>query len=201
MAGTMRLATSLCFAMFTITGCVGAPSPGGGGGDDDGGNNGGGDDDGNNGGGGETMAPSQYLSAVGMTECDEAFACKANFPTADGPFEEVFGPNAAACYQDAAGYYDPAKVQSSIMSGKLLFDGQAAAACIAGIGVPVCATYWTQGPAYPEACDEVMTGKVADGGACTIDFECANFEAFCDETTAKCTVDPGGARAGRRRRD
>ena len=123
-------------------------------------------------------------------DCDQAFACKASFPTNAGvTFEEAFGATASACYADGAEYYDAPAIQAAITAGKIDFDASAASACISGLSslaAPTCSTYWNEGPAYPNACGGVFTGKVADGAACTTDFECANPASYCEGT---CTAD------------
>ena len=137
--------------------------------------------------GGESMTAPAYFTALGKKECDDEFACMATFPASAGvTFTQEFGANATACYAEAAMYYDAAAVQASITAGRIAFDSASAAACIGGIPAPVCASYWTQGSQYPAACDKVLVGKVADGGACTIDLDCVKLESICDDTTKKC---------------
>lgn len=140
---------------------------------------------------GGSMTPAEFLTAMGRKDCDDAFACKANFPTDAGvTFAEAFGADANACYADAAQYYDANAVQASITAGKITFSGSAAKACVDGFKAPTCSTYWTQGPDFAAACETAMVGKVATGGACTNDFECASSENWCDDTTKKCAVPP-----------
>jgi hypothetical protein len=128
---------------------------------------------------------------MGMKDCDEAFACKASFPTTTGEtFDQAFGANAQACYADAAGYYMPQTLQSEIDAGKIHYDGVAAADCVAGITYPDCATYWQSGGNYPASCDMAMVGTIADGGACVVDFDCSNVMSVCDTTTMKCGPAP-----------
>ncbi len=156
-----------------------------------------GDNPGDNPGGTTTptsLSVADFLTGLGHKECDDAFTCKANFPTDQGvTFEQAFGADKNACYAEAATFYDPAAVQASIAAGKIDYDGTAAKTCLDGVGAPTCATYWTQGGNYPAACDTAMVGKVATGAACTNDFECAG-ENWCDDTTKKCAAIPAGAR-------
>ncbi len=87
-------------------------------------------------------------------------------------------------------------VEASITAGKITFDATAAGACVtglSGLAAPVCASYWNDGPAFPDACDSVFTGKIADGAACTNDFECTNAASICT-TAKKCGAAPAGAR-------
>lgn len=137
------------------------------------------------------------LEKVGQVECDQAFTCKASFPTDVGvTFEQAFGADQSACYADAAAYYDAAAVEAGITADRIGFDATAAADCLAGLSsaaAPVCTTFWTEGPAFPDACYTVFTGKVASGGACTIDFECSG-ELLCGDTSKTCEAAPAGAR-------
>jgi len=148
--------------------------------------------DGGGGGGGDSIAVADYLTRIGMQECDDAFACKATFPTDQGEtFDQAFGASVDACYTGAAQYYDAAAVEAAISGGTITYDGAAASACLAGIAAPNCATYWTEGPDGPAECDTALVGKVADGAACKIDFECSNLASVCAPTTMKCTADTG----------
>ena len=143
-----------------------------------------------------TLSVGDFLTAIGHKECDDAFTCKANFPTDAGvTFAQAFGANAQACYTDAAMYFNVTAIQASITAGKIAYDSAAAKQCIDGMGAPTCATYWTQGPNSPAACDTAMVGKVAAGAACTNDFECSG-DNICGDTSKKCEAAPQGARVG-----
>ena len=145
---------------------------------------------------GGSMTVGEFLTAMGKSECDDAFACKANFPADEGvTFADAFGATVNACYTDAASYYNATAIQASIAAGKIAFDGTAAKACVDGFKAPTCTTYWTEGPDLPVACDTAMVGKLATGAACTIDFECAG-ENWCDDTTKKCAPPPAGQARG-----
>lgn len=142
--------------------------------------------------GGSTMTAPQFLDAMGHKECDDAFACKASFPTDAGvTFAEAFGASTTECYAGAADYYDATAVQAGITAGKIAFDGTAAAACVASFSAPTCSAYWNDGPNFAAACDTALVGKVATGGACAIDFECSG-DNWCDEATSKCAPIPTG---------
>ncbi len=141
---------------------------------------------------GGSMTSAEFLTAIGHKDCDDAFTCKANFPTDAGvTFTEAFGANQTACYADAAQYYNATAVQAAITAGKIAFDGTAAKTCVDGFKAPTCSTYWTQGPDYVTACDTAMVGKVATGATCAVDFECAG-ENWCDDATKKCAPPPAG---------
>jgi hypothetical protein len=116
--------------------------------------------------------------------------CKANFPTDQGvTFEQAFGANAMACYADADMYNNVPAVEAAISGGKITWNQADATACLAGIMFPACATFWTAEPTAPAACNTALVGHVADGQACTVDFECSNASSYCDETSKKCTAD------------
>lgn len=141
---------------------------------------------------GTPLTATQFLDALGHKDCDDAFACKSNFPTDAGvTFAQAFGASTSECYAGAAQYYNATAVQAAITAGKIAFDGTAAATCVAGFSAPVCTTYWDQGPDFPAACDSAMVGKVATGAACTVDFECAG-DNWCDDSTKKCAPIPAG---------
>jgi len=176
-----------------VVAACGASTSGGGGGGSGSGGNGKGDGSGSGGGGG--LAVADFLTKIGMADCDQAFTCKSTFPTDQGvTFEQAWGATQSACYaaESPADYL--AKVGSEVSAGKIHYNASAAAACLAGITAPNCATLWTAGPAYPDACGTALVGTVADGGACVVDYDCSNLMSICIDTTSKCGPDPQGAR-------
>jgi hypothetical protein len=186
----VRRSVSFMYFGLTLIAACAADAPPGKGGNPGGGNPGGGDPGGGNPGGG-SMTATEFVAAMGKHDCDDAFTCKANFPTTQGTtFEQAFGASASACYTDAAGYYNAPAIEAAISKGTIVYDGAAAASCIAGIPAPNCATYWTAEPNWPASCDTAMVGKTADGGACTVDFECSSAQAMCDDTSKKCAPAP-----------
>ncbi len=173
--------------VLALTACAGSASSGGGRGSGSGSGSGGKGD-----GGGLTA--SQFLTRMGMSDCDQAFACKSTFPTDQGTtFEQVFGASQSACYADASPADELSKVASEISAGKIHFDANAAATCVAGITAPDCATLWTNGPTYPSACGTALVGTVADGGACVVDYDCSNVASVC-LMAGTCGPDPQGQR-------
>ena len=194
-----RLAMILLASASALAGCVGAaPDDSGNGtpsGPADNGNDNG-DDGTPDPGGPVDPGLAALLTAMGHSDCDDAFACKASFPSdAGGTFADAFGASATACYADSAGYYDPSTIQAQITAGKIMFNSSAAAMCVSGLAAaapPICSTYWTMGPSQPAGCATALVGTVASGGACVTDFECTG-ELYCDDTS-KCTAAPSGAR-------
>lgn len=203
----MSIRSILLASLCVMTACAAQLSPGGGnggGGTSGGGNSGGGDTGGSNGGGGNTgsggggtsggMTATQYLTQMEQKFCDEAFTCQASFPaTATETFADDFGASASECYADDAAYDMPDVVETEITAGKIHFDASAAASCITGLTFPACATFWTNGPTYPTACDTALVGTVADGGACVVDYDCSNLDSVCDQTAHTCGAAPAGA--------
>jgi hypothetical protein len=191
----MRRAFAIVVIVISATSCMvgedqGPATGGGGGGGHGGGGAGGGGGGGTGGGGTSTVA--SVLTSMDHAECDAAFTCKASFPTNQGvTFQQVYGANAAACYtQLASDYYDETAVQSSINAGKITFDASAGADCISGFAAapaPNCTDLWQNGPSFPGACGDALVGKVANGAACTNDFECS-LSAYCDSTSLLCTA-------------
>ena len=165
-------------------GSNGSPNPGGGGNPPPGG-------------GGGSMTATQYLTAMEMKYCDEAFSCQASFPTTTGvTFADEFGASASQCYSDGAAYDMPAQVEAEITAGKIHFDGAAAAACVAGISFGTCTDFWAgTGGTFPTACSTAMVGTVADGGACVVDYDCSSAQSVCDPTAHTCGPQAQGSGA------
>jgi hypothetical protein len=185
--------SAVVFGCLIVACGVGDPPSGGGGGGTGGGGGGGGDGSGSGGGGGgstDTSTLASFLHDMGKKFCDQAFTCKSSFPTDAGvTFEQAFGTSAMACYADADMYNNPTAVAAAISGGTIIWNPADAAACLAGITFPACAEYWMNGANEPAACATALVGKVADGGACVVDFECASVTSYCDPTSKKCTVD------------
>ena len=185
---TMRI---LVVLVAVLSACSASTSGGGGPGSGSGGK-GDGSGSGNGSGG---LTPADFLTKLGMVDCDQAFTCKSTFPTNMGvTFEQAWGASQSACYADESPADYLAKVGSEIAAGKIHYDAGAAAACLAGITAPNCATLWTNGPSYPSTCGTALAGTVADGGACVVDYDCSNLMSICIDTTMKCGPDPQGAR-------
>ena len=201
---TKRFAAVLFISL--VAACVGTPPDdtggdtggnggGTGGGDGTGGGNGSGSGSGSGTGGGNngSISATQFLAQIATKFCDQAFMCKANFPTDAGiTFAEAFGASSQECVSQAAAYDMPAKVEQQITAGKIKFDGAAAASCVAGLTFPACTTFWDTGPNAPASCETAMVGTVADGGACVVDYECTGETSYCE--ASKCTPDASGAR-------
>ena len=137
---------------------------------------------------GTSLTPSTFLTKLGNNECDEAFTCRASFPSSSNHhFEDEWGSTTDECYAGAAAYFMPADVEASVAAGKIKFDAGAAKACLSGIDYGSCSQFWQHGPQYPSACGSALVGTIADGGDCSNDFECAG-DDVCDSTDAVCTA-------------
>lgn len=142
------------------------------------------------GGGSQNMTATKFLEQINMKFCDEAFTCKASFPTDAGvTFEQEFGASQQACYSEGLAYYDPQAVEMQISAGKISFNATDAAACISGIAFSTCDSFWNGTDQFPSACSTALVGKVADGAACISHFECSSQASYCDETSNTCTAE------------
>lgn len=129
----------------------------------------------------DTIDSAEFLAALVNEECDRAFECKETFPSSATAFDDLFGADTAACKANLAEYYENTAVVRAIKAGTIAYDGKDAATCVHGLGAPSCATYWDEGLSYPDECATAMHGTIAAGGACTIDFECAD-DMVCEGT-------------------
>lgn len=183
---------SACTAELAPTG-GGAPTggnPGSGGTP----NPGGGTPPGGGGGGGGSMTATQYLTQMEMKFCDEAFTCKASFPTTQGvTFDQEFGTSASQCYSDGAAQDMPAQVEAEITAGKIHYDAAAAQACVTGLMFGACTDFWNgTGGTFPAECSTALVGTVADGGACVVDYDCSSAASVCDPTNHTCGAQAQG---------
>jgi hypothetical protein len=65
--------------------------------------------------------------------------------------------------------------KDSLAMGRIEYDGEAAADCIAEIGSLSCTEYGTsRNGDFPLECRPFLLPKVADGGGCTEDYECTS---------------------------
>ena len=129
----------------------------------------------------DSIDSAEFLAALVNEECERAFECKETFPSTTSAFDEAFGADTASCEAGLAEYYDNAAVITAIKAGTIEYDAKAAAACVNGLSAPSCDAFWDDGLAYPDECFTAMHGTIAAGGACTIDFECAD-DMLCEGT-------------------
>ncbi|MBL9012891.1 MAG: hypothetical protein JNL83_01875 [Myxococcales bacterium] len=141
-------------------------------------------------GGGSILTPTQYLTTLAMTQCDQLFACRMTYPNGDVEFVAAFGAAQTDCYDYAVGLFDPILLEGEVSKQRLSFDGAAAASCIAGFGEPDCTVFWTRDWQWGSACYQVFAGSVPDGGACAASMSCAHGGSVCDPATLRCGPPP-----------
>lgn len=138
-----------------------------------------------------TPAPqtaSDFIEEVAEQYCDECFRCQATYPGGANAFIRRFG-NRDACEDDAEDTFEPELVEQGIRNGRIVYNANAARACLEGIQYEQsCSTFWTSqtNPRVPAVCGTVLLGTVSIGGACVTDYECAASNALCDPTTKRC---------------
>jgi len=121
---------------------------------------------------GSALTGSQFVGQYDVVYCNAAFACAASFPGSAFEFTVDFGTSTSQCVQLAQQYDVPATIDADIASGLIDFDPTLGTACLAGLGYD-CATLWQQGLTNQATCAAAMIGKVPDGGACHVDWDCA----------------------------
>lgn len=183
---TRFLVPSLLLAASTLVGCMaGDPPPAGD--DTTPADDGTGDDNPSDG-----TGPAGFITEFASSECMEAHACKASFPTDAGvTFESVYGATESACETMALDYYQPDAVRTAVQNGTITFDRDAATQCLAGLDWGTCAQFWDGSSPLPPACGEALVGTVATGGQCDIDLECASDADWCGDSGA-CEAIPSG---------
>jgi hypothetical protein len=149
------------------------------------------------GGGGSGGVPLDNLGiALGEASCEKTFEC-CNATEIMEEFDgvEVNGQpitTEAQCEAFvgglATGFLVPG-LKASVEAGRAEYDGDAAAACMAVLREASCSTFSMEDAIVLEGtgCEQFIIPKVAQGGACTQDYEC---------TTDNCvgaTTEPGGA--------
>jgi hypothetical protein len=115
----------------------------------------------------ESIPLSEFDSRATKTLCDREVRC-GNYP------------DEASC---ESATFSELQIEADTAAGKVKYDGEAAASCLAAYGSLGCSAS-AAGPASPslnETCSHVFTGTIANGGACLIDEECAS--QSCDLST------------------
>ena len=152
------------------------------------------------GGGGSSVAIDQVGAKFAQASCAKIFACcdaaerTATFmnfnppPTTAAECEQTFGALLTLGFSSS---------QASVQAGRESYDGNAAGACIDTLTATACADL--HGTPVPSTCDQMLTGKVASGGACAQSDECSG-SAFCQGVTSGhvdgvCTTLPASGEA------
>jgi hypothetical protein len=136
------------------------------------------------------MTATDFVGALDHGGCDEAFTCMSSYPNnAPNTFASEYGSSNAQCYDLSVAYENYSVINSEIAAGKITWNPTDAATCLAGLTYPSsCSTYWNNGPNYPAACKTALVGKAADGSACLVDWDCSDWNAYCDGTSHKCST-------------
>jgi hypothetical protein len=137
------------------------------------------------------LTAAEVIADYDMEECTGAFACESDFPGSTSEFTNYWGATVSDCDQNAAAYDAPSIIAADVASGEIHFDPVEGASCIAGLGY-TCSTFWADGPTGQTPCEAAITGTVADGGACHIDWDCVTWTSYCDTTNHQCTAGSGG---------
>ena len=139
-----------------------------------------------------TLTPDAFVEQLVSKNCDKAFACESQYPTTTGTtFDDDWGTSAAECVSDDDDVNASSLIAASIAAGNITWDADSAALCLANLQFPAtCAEFFTTYD-YPDACYDALSGNVADGGACTTDWDCGGTDTT-DSTcvAAKCTLSP-----------
>ncbi len=125
-----------------------------------------------------SLTATDFITQYGDLLCTEAFTCEADFPGTTNDFENAWDTNVTSCDADALVFFNPTKVETDIVKGKIVFTPNDATACLAGIAFGTCANFWATGGTFPATCDTALVGSVANGGGCVTDFECQSL--FCN---------------------
>lgn len=136
--------------------------------------------------GAPALTASELVARYDMNFCVAAFACESSFPGTTNQFAQYFGSSQSDCVARAAARDVPAVIDGDVAAGSIHFDPVAGAACVAGLGYQ-CGTFWNDGPTGDATCQAAITGTVANGGVCKVDWECTSWTSYCDDGTKTCT--------------
>lgn len=123
-----------------------------------------------------------YLTLEQFAEQSPALTCAQLRECYGDGLIEVFS---ADCETDFGSRYlemQLPRLQAAVAVGTVEYDGARAQACLDAIDAAGCAV--GDRPALA-ACDDMLTGTVASGGACSIEPECAG-DAFCQIAIGSC---------------
>jgi hypothetical protein len=131
-----------------------------------------------------TMTLSKYFDEIASVHCEQAFGCRASYPTDRGAFEASWGATVAECEANLIAAWNPAQVETEIAKGRIKYDGTAAASCLEGVTFAACPDYWNRGIEWAESCYSVVVGVVPVGGACENNYSCTTYS--CDPVAHTC---------------
>lgn len=97
-------------------------------------------------------------------------------------------PDVETCQRANIGFnlHIDASSQAAVDMGTVLFDGETAAKCLDELGSQTCDQTDASGRSYPEACNDLVQGTVAAGGACAFSEECTSRRCDIPACTMAC---------------
>ena len=135
-----------------------------------------------------SMTPQEFVKQLATQECAHAYTCMAQYPaTATDTFADNYGTDQQNCVQQDSNYASRDTIAADIAAGKITYDATAAVTCLSNLEFPASCTDFFSTWTYPSACDDALSGNVADGGACTTDWDCSGDNSVC--TNLKCAPD------------
>jgi hypothetical protein len=170
MRTTTKLVTTLLAS--ALAACMAGDAP-----PDDPGDDTGGDDEPMDG-----TGPAGFITAFAASECMQAHACKADWPTDAGiTFAEIYGATLTECDSLALDYYQPDAVRDAVQNGTIDYDRTAADACLMDLDWGTCEQFFYGESPLPAECGQALVGTVDDGGSCDLDLECENVMSWCGD--------------------
>jgi hypothetical protein len=136
-----------------------------------------------------SLTPQTFITQLVTADCKKAFECKAEYPAMPGDtFEDTYSATEADCVTDDEDVADLAAIEAAVAAGNITFDSAIAENCLANLAFPAsCSEFFTTYD-YPDSCYDALAGNVADGAACTTDWECGE-DSECN-TAGVCAIEP-----------
>jgi len=164
----MRCMSSSLLAAVALTACTGAkshnPSPDG---------------------ATDSITPQAFIEQLITAECTHAFSCMSQYPTTTGmTFADDWGMSQSDCLATDDDYVARDQIATAITAGKITWDPASATTCLGNLAFPASCVDFFNTYDFPGACDDALSGNVADGGACTTSGECSGDMSDCG--SAKC---------------
>ncbi|HVK74388.1 MAG TPA: hypothetical protein VM734_13750 [Kofleriaceae bacterium] len=130
--------------------------------------------------GGGSIDLADLGTAFGRATCGKQFECCTDAEIMEQFMDVGFEGEPITTEEQCAGFFTAfygelliPQFQDSVAKGRIAYDGEALADCVAGIERLTCAEYGARDlGALPSSCDRFIIPWVADGGRCTYDHEC-----------------------------
>jgi len=136
------------------------------------------------------MTTQDFLKSLATQECTHAYSCMSQYPattTTGDTFADNYGTDMTNCVQTDSNYAARDTIAADIAAGKITWDPQAAVTCLSNLEFPASCTDFFSTWDYPAPCYDALSGNVADGAACTTDWDCSGDNSVC--TNLKCAPD------------